>query len=150
MPDDADDYVERIYEVRALPEIDTVELIRVDRRKHKYGDGAAPTEIPGDHIKRLDSTLAQQVAGMFRALPIGTDGYRCHNPYYGLRFEQSGRRLVEAAICFDCFNMTVVEEGPLQWAYFDAKAPESVALLQLLMAQDPKPPSPAPADDANF
>ena len=77
---------------------------------------------------RLTEEDSERIAALWRALPAGEQA-RCHIPPYGLRFWLSGRKLIEASICWKCDNVYgYAGDAPLHFA-FDSKAPVSVSLL---------------------
>jgi hypothetical protein len=114
--------------VSTLPPIDSVEVLVISGDYEPSRRGAS---IPGNTVAKLTGELAQQVAQLWRSLPDG-EQMRCHNPRHGLRFYCGESVLLEAAICFECNNISIIANGRHEWVAFDGQAPSSQRLLAMI------------------
>lgn len=118
----------RGYDPSTLGRIDAVDVVALD--------AAAPVASVSEYIRssgvvgeiRLTGEDAERIAALWRALPPGEQA-RCHIPPYGLRFWLSGRKLIEASICWQCDNVYGYAGNQAVHFGFDSKAPVSVSLL---------------------
>ena len=62
------------------------------------------------------------------ALPHG-DQARCHLPRFALNLTMRNREFRMAALCWECNNISVSENGNFSWLAFDAHSTAAVQLL---------------------
>jgi|GEM_PF-3164428 len=78
-----------------LPEIDKVELQRVERN-----DGIKVLET-----KTLEGEEAKKIASLWREQYWGGLGARCHFPPYAVKFYSGDKLIVYASVCWECHNI---------------------------------------------
>lgn len=120
----------------SLPEIDGVDVLLLPP---DYETVPRKPAIPGRVLARLEGEQARRVAVLWRSLPQA-EQMRCHLPRYGVRF-LADQFLFEAAICFECNNISIIDNGKHTWATFDGEAPPARELLTLLRSFDRSPPT---------
>jgi len=122
------DMVIREYDPSTLGPIDAVDVVALDASVtvSSVGEFIRSTAALGEI--RLTGVDAERIAALWRALPP-SDQARCHIPPYGLRFWFSGRKLIDASICWQCNNVYGYAGDERLYFGFDAKAPVSVSLL---------------------
>lgn len=116
-----------------LPDTDTIEVVLLN---DDYDPAHVTAAIPGRTLARLTGEPAQRAARLWRALP-SAEQMRCHMPRYALRFYATGVLLLEAALCFECNNISILRKGRREWATFDGQASPAQELLALLRSHDP-------------
>lgn len=121
-----------VHEFATLPDVDAAEILLV---ASDYEAFARLSSIPGQVLTRLVGEPARRVAALWRSLPTA-EQMRCHMPRYGLRFFAAGL-VLEAALCFECNNISIVENGERRWATFDGEAAMARELLSILRSSDP-------------
>lgn len=120
-----------LHDPATLPGIDGVDVLLLPS---DYETVPRKLAIPGRALARLVGEQAQQVAALWRSLPP-SDQMRCHLPRYGVRFT-ADQFLFEAAICFECNNISIIDNGEHSWATFDGGSPAARELLSLLRSFD--------------
>ncbi len=118
------------YSPTSLPRIAGVDVVVLD--------ASAPVSSANDYIRAgairsidLTGETAQLIASLWRQLPPDQQA-RCHIPPYGLRFYSDGGVILEASIYWQCNNI-YGKIGGMDFSYqFDAKAPASKRLLEVL------------------
>jgi hypothetical protein len=115
------------YNPAQLSSIDAVEIVDLksvdpDRASDYMKEAVAAPQI------RVTDELAQQIASLWRKLPLGEPA-RCHIPPYGLRFYNGGDLLLQASICWQCNNIFGDEKGNSFGYLFDAEHSYSRELL---------------------
>ena len=87
----------------SLPAIDEIDVVDISGL---YVDpGEFVSNSVGAPSVRAAGVDAQQIAELWRTLPLGEQA-RCHMPALGLRFfSADGRAVQEASICFQCSNI---------------------------------------------
>lgn len=79
---------------------------------------------------KLGGARAQKIARLWRYLPMQAGGMRCHSPGYGLRFHTEEGPLLEATICWRCFNVYLTtNEGEIHGFAFQALSNTAQTLL---------------------
>ncbi|MBB3210628.1 hypothetical protein FHS27_006476 [Rhodopirellula rubra] len=76
----------------------------------------------------LNPVAAIAVWDRMLALPHG-DQMRCHTPRYAICLNFDDGRFYNAAICWDCNNISVSTSGEYSWRTFDAKSEAAQSLL---------------------
>lgn len=117
-----------------LPQIERAEVLLLPS---DYETVPRKPSIPGRVLAHVVGEQAQKVAALWRSLPQA-EQMRCHLPRYGVRF-LADQFLFEAAICFECSNISIIDNGKHTWATFDGEAPAARELLTLLRSFDRSP-----------
>lgn len=115
-----------------LPPVEQVEVLRLGRvRVHGMSIPQDVSRMESDCCVRVEGEAAQTIAALWRQLPPGREE-RCHIPAFALRFLAGDEVVLEASLCWRCNNIWIIERGARKYASFDANAPVSKQLLQLL------------------
>lgn len=115
----------------SLPSIRRVEVVHLAsldvRNTPRSMDGARDAPRV-----RLEGEAAQSIAQLWRELPPGSKGIRCHYPHFGIRFYKQELLELEASLCWKCHNIFGESNKARVSAEFDSEHPKAQALLALL------------------
>ena len=121
-----------VYYPAQLPEIDTIEVLTLE---HTSSSDASTDPFlymfSVTSSTQVEGRVANQIADLWRTL-LDHEQMLCHNPPFGLRFWMGGKLLLEASICWECFNIRVQSNGQLSYARFASYTPNAKALYALL------------------
>ena len=114
---------------KQLSEIDAVDVVNLKGVHPNRVSEFMPNAVGASHVRVADE-LAQQIADLWRKLPLGEQS-RCHIPPFGLRFHFNGELQLQASICWKCDNISGDAKGNSFWYAFDAQHETSQKLLAL-------------------
>lgn len=120
----------------SLPEVDEVEIVPLA--------GRAPPQISRPHRKRVRPSSisvtgapAEEIAELWRALPLPAAVAACHDPPFALRFFRGDTFILEASLCWKCNNVYGITADESFCFLFDGAAPVARRLLATLDALCP-------------
>jgi hypothetical protein len=122
-----------------LRPITAVEIVALEWRDAR-AQGGVGEFLSYDRILdtyRIDGDSAQELAGLWRALPSGR-GQNCFHPAYGFRFFAETRLVLKASVSWRCNQARLAGRSDI--GTFDGSSAEAQSLLALCRSLLPPPP----------
>lgn len=121
------------YPIAASPQPDCIELIEINLRIYDEGDfqTAHTWKFTPLRSVKIVGEAADEIWQRWTQLPDGQPA-RCHTPQFGVRFFQNAQTTLQASICWECNNIFINCGGSFSSYNFNARAPISRDLLNLV------------------